>query len=185
MQRLRWMFWSWSLKARFSFLCFFFINCLFVLRCQVMKMVMTLTVQQSGCLHFVKRPGAVLEPGSVVARIDLDDHSSIHRVSHYLLCQCKGSASLVDRKTFLELHSKTTLQQSLKQLKQMRTCFMMQQTNWNKTQNVSIQLTVLTCLPPPPVVGGAEHSRASAPAASAHRWRKTSPGVSQRAGKLG
>ncbi|XP_036953486.1 acetyl-CoA carboxylase isoform X2 [Acanthopagrus latus] len=47
---------------------------------EVMKMVMTLTVQQSGCIHFVKRPGAVLEPGSVVARIDLDDHSSIHRV---------------------------------------------------------------------------------------------------------
>ncbi|XP_070759737.1 acetyl-CoA carboxylase 2 isoform X2 [Enoplosus armatus] len=47
---------------------------------EVMKMVMTLTVQQSGCIHFVKRPGAVLQPGCVVARIDLDDPSSIHRV---------------------------------------------------------------------------------------------------------
>uniref|UniRef100_A0A7N8YHC0 acetyl-CoA carboxylase n=1 Tax=Mastacembelus armatus TaxID=205130 RepID=A0A7N8YHC0_9TELE len=47
---------------------------------EVMKMVMTLTVQQSGCIHFVKRPGAVLEPGCVVAHIDLDDPSSIHRV---------------------------------------------------------------------------------------------------------
>ena len=77
-------------------------------------MVMTLTVQQSGCIHFVKRPGAVLEPGSVVARIDLDDHSSIHRVSHYILCQCKVIASFVDNKTSLELCSKTALQQSLK-----------------------------------------------------------------------
>ncbi|XP_074527459.1 acetyl-CoA carboxylase isoform X2 [Halichoeres trimaculatus] len=47
---------------------------------EVMKMVMTLTIQQSGCVHFVKRPGAVLEQGCVVARIDLDDLSSIHRV---------------------------------------------------------------------------------------------------------
>ncbi|XP_044052798.1 acetyl-CoA carboxylase isoform X2 [Siniperca chuatsi] len=47
---------------------------------EVMKMVMTLTVQQSGCVHFVKRPGAVLQPGCVVAHIDLDDPSSIHRV---------------------------------------------------------------------------------------------------------
>nr|XP_015828099.2 acetyl-CoA carboxylase isoform X2 [Nothobranchius furzeri] len=47
---------------------------------EVMKMVMTLTVQQSGCVHFVKRPGAVLEPGCVIARVDLDDPSSIHKV---------------------------------------------------------------------------------------------------------
>lgn len=44
-------------------------------------MVMTLTVQQSGCIHFVKRPGAVLEPGCVVAHIDLDDPSCIHPAS--------------------------------------------------------------------------------------------------------
>ncbi|XP_020776551.2 acetyl-CoA carboxylase isoform X2 [Boleophthalmus pectinirostris] len=47
---------------------------------EVMKMVMTLTVQQSGCVHFVKRPGAVLETGCVVARMDLDDPSSILKV---------------------------------------------------------------------------------------------------------
>ncbi|XP_038146021.1 acetyl-CoA carboxylase isoform X2 [Cyprinodon tularosa] len=47
---------------------------------EVMKMVMTLTVQQSGCIHFVKRPGAVLEPGCVMASMDLDDPSSIHKV---------------------------------------------------------------------------------------------------------
>ncbi|KAM3610281.1 uncharacterized protein V6R79_001760 [Siganus canaliculatus] len=47
---------------------------------EVMKMVMTLTVQVSGCVHFVKRPGAVLEPGCVVAHMDLDDPSSVLRV---------------------------------------------------------------------------------------------------------
>ncbi|KAM9743976.1 acetyl-CoA carboxylase isoform 2-T2 [Menidia menidia] len=47
---------------------------------EVMKMVMTLTVHQSGCIHFVKRPGAVLVHGCVVAHMDLDDPSSIHKV---------------------------------------------------------------------------------------------------------
>uniref|UniRef100_A0A672JIW7 acetyl-CoA carboxylase n=1 Tax=Salarias fasciatus TaxID=181472 RepID=A0A672JIW7_SALFA len=47
---------------------------------EVMKMVMTLTVHQSGCIHFVKRPGAVLEPGCIMAHMDLDDPSSIHKV---------------------------------------------------------------------------------------------------------
>jgi len=46
-------------------------------------MVMTLTVQQSGCIHFVKRSGAVLLPGCVVAHIELDDPSSIHRVGYF------------------------------------------------------------------------------------------------------
>ncbi|XP_058230846.1 acetyl-CoA carboxylase 1 isoform X6 [Hemibagrus wyckioides] len=47
---------------------------------EVMKMVMTLTVQESGCVHFVKRPGAVLAPGCVLAHIDLDDPSTIRPV---------------------------------------------------------------------------------------------------------
>uniref|UniRef100_A0A8C5AZK7 acetyl-CoA carboxylase n=1 Tax=Gadus morhua TaxID=8049 RepID=A0A8C5AZK7_GADMO len=44
---------------------------------EVMKMVMTLMVTETGCIHFVKRPGAVLVPGCVVARMALDDPSSI------------------------------------------------------------------------------------------------------------
>lgn len=47
-----------------------------------MKMVMTLTVVESGCVHYVKRHGAVLEPGCVVARLDLDDPSNIQPASH-------------------------------------------------------------------------------------------------------
>lgn len=43
-------------------------------------MVMTLSVQESGSVHFVKRPGAMLEPGCVVAHIDLDDPSTIQPV---------------------------------------------------------------------------------------------------------
>ncbi|TRY55633.1 hypothetical protein DNTS_008834, partial [Danionella cerebrum] len=47
---------------------------------EVMKMVMTLHAQHSGCIRFFKRPGTVLEPGCIVARIDLDDPSCIHPV---------------------------------------------------------------------------------------------------------
>ncbi|KAG8178328.1 hypothetical protein JTE90_026296 [Oedothorax gibbosus] len=46
---------------------------------EVMKMVMTLTVNESGCIHFVKRPGAVLEAGSILARLELDDPSQMKR----------------------------------------------------------------------------------------------------------
>ncbi|XP_073808154.1 acetyl-CoA carboxylase 2 isoform X2 [Danio rerio] len=47
---------------------------------EVMKMVMTLHVQHSGCIRFLKRPGTVLEPGCIVALMDLDDPSCIHQV---------------------------------------------------------------------------------------------------------
>lgn len=50
---------------------------------EVMKMVMTLTTQESGCLVHVKRSGAVLEAGSIVARLDLDDPSRVHRAELY------------------------------------------------------------------------------------------------------
>ncbi|KAM8960679.1 LOW QUALITY PROTEIN: acetyl-CoA carboxylase 2 [Pelodytes ibericus] len=46
---------------------------------EVMKMVMALLVQESGVIHYVKRPGAVLESGCMVARLDLDDPSKVHQ----------------------------------------------------------------------------------------------------------
>uniref|UniRef100_A0A4W3HCG2 acetyl-CoA carboxylase n=1 Tax=Callorhinchus milii TaxID=7868 RepID=A0A4W3HCG2_CALMI len=73
---------------------------------EVMKMVMTLTAQASGCIHYVKRVGAVLDPGCVIAKLQLDDPSRVqqpftgpldpiqslalrgeklHRVYHYVL----------------------------------------------------------------------------------------------------
>lgn len=39
---------------------------------EVMKMVMVLTAPGSGTVHYVKRAGAVLEAGSIVARYVLD-----------------------------------------------------------------------------------------------------------------
>uniref|UniRef100_A0A8B9L5Y8 acetyl-CoA carboxylase n=1 Tax=Astyanax mexicanus TaxID=7994 RepID=A0A8B9L5Y8_ASTMX len=45
---------------------------------EVMKMVMTLTAMESGCIHYVKRAGAVLEPGCVIAKLQLDDPSRLH-----------------------------------------------------------------------------------------------------------
>uniref|UniRef100_A0A665X8A4 acetyl-CoA carboxylase n=1 Tax=Echeneis naucrates TaxID=173247 RepID=A0A665X8A4_ECHNA len=45
---------------------------------EVMKMVMTLTAAESGCIHYVKRTGAALEPGCVIAKLQLDDPSRLH-----------------------------------------------------------------------------------------------------------
>lgn len=49
-------------------------------RLQVMKMVMTLTAAESGCIHYVKRPGAALDPGCVIAKLQLDDPSRVQQV---------------------------------------------------------------------------------------------------------
>ncbi|XP_018104904.1 acetyl-CoA carboxylase isoform X2 [Xenopus laevis] len=46
---------------------------------EVMKMVMTLTAMDSGCIHYVKRPGAALEPGCVIAKLQLDDPSRVQQ----------------------------------------------------------------------------------------------------------
>ncbi|MBN3319914.1 ACACA carboxylase, partial [Atractosteus spatula] len=46
---------------------------------EVMKMVMTLTAAESGCIHYVKRAGAVLDPGCVIAKLQLDDPSRVQQ----------------------------------------------------------------------------------------------------------
>lgn len=48
---------------------------------QVMKIIMTLAVEEAGQLHYVKRPGALLEAGCVIARLQLDDPSKVKPVS--------------------------------------------------------------------------------------------------------
>lgn len=47
---------------------------------QVMKMVMTLTAVESGCIHYVKRSGAALDPGCVIAKMQLDNPSKVQQV---------------------------------------------------------------------------------------------------------
>uniref|UniRef100_UPI00358EE22F acetyl-CoA carboxylase-like isoform X2 n=1 Tax=Myxine glutinosa TaxID=7769 RepID=UPI00358EE22F len=51
---------------------------------EVMKMVMNLMVNESGCVHFVKRPGVALEAGCVIARLQLDDPSCVLQTNLYL-----------------------------------------------------------------------------------------------------
>lgn len=45
-------------------------------------MIMTLNVQESGRIKYIERPGATLEAGCVVARLDLDDPSKVHPVCY-------------------------------------------------------------------------------------------------------
>lgn len=46
---------------------------------EVMKMIMSLTSQESGTVTLSKRPGAVLEAGAILARLELDDPSLVRR----------------------------------------------------------------------------------------------------------
>lgn len=46
---------------------------------EVMKMIMSLTSQESGTVSLAKRPGAVLEAGAILARLELDDPSLVKR----------------------------------------------------------------------------------------------------------
>lgn len=48
---------------------------------QVMKIIMTLTVEEAGRVHYVKRPGTLLEAGCVIARLELDDPTKVKPVS--------------------------------------------------------------------------------------------------------
>ncbi|XP_065833896.1 acetyl-CoA carboxylase-like isoform X2 [Oscarella lobularis] len=50
---------------------------------EVMKNVMTLSVDDSGCVHYVKYPGAILDAGTVIARLDLDDPTKIKKAKPY------------------------------------------------------------------------------------------------------
>ncbi|KAF4012060.1 hypothetical protein G4228_003352 [Cervus hanglu yarkandensis] len=51
---------------------------------EVMKMVMTLTAAESGCIHYVKRPGAALDPGCVIAKMQLDNPSKVQQVKDWV-----------------------------------------------------------------------------------------------------
>uniref|UniRef100_A0A8C0UZH7 acetyl-CoA carboxylase n=1 Tax=Cyanistes caeruleus TaxID=156563 RepID=A0A8C0UZH7_CYACU len=44
---------------------------------EVMKIIMTLAVEEAGRLHYIKRPGALLEAGCIIARLQLDDPSKV------------------------------------------------------------------------------------------------------------
>ncbi|XP_053202232.1 acetyl-CoA carboxylase-like isoform X2 [Panonychus citri] len=50
---------------------------------EVMKMIMTLTTQESGIIRHAKRFGAVLEAGCILARLDLDDPTKVRRAELY------------------------------------------------------------------------------------------------------
>uniref|UniRef100_A0A8C3P578 Acetyl-CoA carboxylase beta n=1 Tax=Cyanoderma ruficeps TaxID=181631 RepID=A0A8C3P578_9PASS len=44
---------------------------------EVMKIIMTLAVEEAGRVQYIKRPGALLEAGCVIARLQLDDPSKV------------------------------------------------------------------------------------------------------------
>lgn len=50
---------------------------------EVMKMVMTLTANETGSVFYIKRPGAVLDGGSIIASLELDDPSLVSKAQLY------------------------------------------------------------------------------------------------------
>ncbi|XP_034934564.1 acetyl-CoA carboxylase isoform X3 [Chelonus insularis] len=50
---------------------------------EVMKMVMTVTASEAGSVFYVKRPGAILEAGTLIAHLELDDPSLITKAQEY------------------------------------------------------------------------------------------------------
>ncbi|KAL5475565.1 hypothetical protein EMCRGX_G025395 [Ephydatia muelleri] len=50
---------------------------------EVMKMVTNLMTVESGILHYVKQPGAILHSGTMVAQLDLDDPSKIRQAERF------------------------------------------------------------------------------------------------------
>ncbi|XP_033221569.1 acetyl-CoA carboxylase isoform X2 [Belonocnema kinseyi] len=50
---------------------------------EVMKMVMTVTAGEAGSVFYVKRPGAVLEAGTLIAHLELDDPTLVTKAQDY------------------------------------------------------------------------------------------------------
>lgn len=50
---------------------------------EVMKMVMTVTAGETGIVVYVKRPGAVLEAGALIAQLELDDAGLVVKAQEY------------------------------------------------------------------------------------------------------
>ncbi|XP_003704973.1 acetyl-CoA carboxylase isoform X7 [Megachile rotundata] len=50
---------------------------------EVMKMVMTVTASEAGSVFYVKRPGAILEAGTLIAHLELDDPSLVTKAQDY------------------------------------------------------------------------------------------------------
>lgn len=72
---------------------------------EVMKMVMSVTAPEAGSVLFVKRPGAVLEAGALIARLELDDPSLITRAQEFL-GRFPGPSSPAVPEKLNQLHAK-------------------------------------------------------------------------------
>lgn len=72
---------------------------------EVMKMVMTVTASEAGSVFYVKRPGAVLEAGTLIAHLELDDPSLVTKAQEYTGQFPMAAASIVPEK-LNHLHAK-------------------------------------------------------------------------------
>lgn len=72
---------------------------------EVMKMVMSVTASEAGSVFYVKRPGAILEAGTLIAHLELDDPSLVTKAQVYTGQFPAASAPVVPEK-LNQLHAK-------------------------------------------------------------------------------
>ncbi|XP_025161543.1 acetyl-CoA carboxylase isoform X2 [Harpegnathos saltator] len=72
---------------------------------EVMKMVMTVTASEAGSVYYVKRPGAVLEAGTLIAHLELDDPSLVTKAQEYI-GQFPAAAAFAMPEKLNHLHAK-------------------------------------------------------------------------------
>ncbi|XP_020292337.1 acetyl-CoA carboxylase isoform X2 [Pseudomyrmex gracilis] len=72
---------------------------------EVMKMVMSVTASEAGSVFYVKRPGAILEAGTLIAHLELDDPSLVTKAQVYTGQFTAAPAPVVPEK-LNQLHAK-------------------------------------------------------------------------------
>lgn len=72
---------------------------------EVMKMVMTVTASEAGSVFYVKRPGAILEAGALIAHLELDDPTLVTKAQDSTAQFVETVAPAVSEK-LNHLHSK-------------------------------------------------------------------------------
>ena len=111
---------------------------------------MTLSVTESGCLYYNKRPEAVLETGAIIAHLDLDDASRVQRAQLFLGRFRDGESPLPVAMAAMEVYvrrSYTSYELNCLQHKELSDylCVVHFEASFSRQPRVSVLLCLLRC----------------------------------------
>lgn len=140
-----------------------------------------MTVEESGIVHYVKRPGTLLEAGCVVARLQLDDSTKVHLVSDGAAgSSCPPEATgLPPACPGASGDEQPCARTPVKSFPDHRKL----QNGGFSGYNVPFIFHVLPFYPPMLPPGPVVHGGALSSAAPAHPWREAAPGLPPHAGE--